>query len=572
MTVLETIHASLFYQLAAILLLAGLLGFIGMKLRQPLVVTLIVTGILSGPDFLGIISIDHLMPIATLAKLGIALLLFMVGLKLDLTLIRTLGRVSMATAVGQMAFTALAGFFIARGFGFNPMASAFVGVAMTFSSTIIIVKLLSDKREIDSLHGRIALGFLIVEDLFVILYMVLLSTFSSGELHNSLLSDLGLVILKMGFLMSIVVLFVGRLATPLTSLVAQSPELMVTFSVGWAMAFAALADILGFSIELGGLLAGVALASTPYKDVLAARLSSLRDFMLLFFFIVLGSRMDTSLFATQFWPALALSAFVLIAKPLTIMTIMGFMGYRKRTSFLAGLTVGQISEFSLIFVTMGISLGYVSRESLGLVTLVALITIFLSTYMIIHSQKLYRLLEPYLDIFERKPKPGQTGEAQENSYDAIVFGLGRYGLEIVQLLLNHGASVLGLDFDPDILRQAKKICRGEKFDVAYGDVVDPNAVEYLPLDNAEWIICAVPHPRLTLQEHDVRMVLLETLRSRHFKGKIAMVSHSEEESEVLKANGVTLVLTPFSDAAGLAVSKIMDNHQGAAPSRFREIE
>ncbi|MEQ9449473.1 MAG: cation:proton antiporter, partial [Rhodospirillaceae bacterium] len=222
--------------------------------------------------------------------------------------------------------------------------------------------------------------------------------------------------------------FVRYAANPLVERLAKSPELLVSFAIGWAAFLAALGDYLGFGKELGGLLAGMSLASTPFRDAMSTRLTSLRDFLLLFFFIELGARLDLGGLGADVPAAAVLSAFVLIGNPLIVLIIMGLMGYRKRTGFLAGLTVAQISEFSLIFMAMGVTLGHVTERAVGLVTMVGLVTITVSVYMIMYSHQLYGLLSPILSPFERD-EPVREIETREPSteqpHDAIVFGLGR---------------------------------------------------------------------------------------------------------------------------------------------------
>ncbi|HEY7772711.1 MAG TPA: cation:proton antiporter, partial [Marinagarivorans sp.] len=399
---LSFIHASPFYELTALVVLAAAIGFGGLLLRQPMIVSFIAVGVVAGPSALNIVqSHEH---IELLSELGIAVLLFLVGLKLDLKLIRTLGPVALATGLGQVAFTSGIGFLLAIALGMDTVTSLYVAVALTFSSTIIIVKLLSDKREVDSLHGRIAVGFLIVQDLVVVLAMMALSALGMGAQtgdEGSALARMGSVLLYGMIMLGFVLLFIRYLATPLVSRVARSQELLITFAIGWATLLAAIGNQVGFSKELGGLLAGISLASTPFREAIVARLGSLRDFLLLFFFIALGTQLDLSLLSAQVAPAMAFSIFVLIGNPLIVMVIMGLMGYRKRTGFLAGLTVAQISEFSLIFMAMGLTLGHVSKDALGLVTLVGLITIALSVYMITYSHGLYGKLERWLALFER---------------------------------------------------------------------------------------------------------------------------------------------------------------------------
>jgi Kef-type K+ transport system membrane component KefB len=343
----QMIFENTFYEVAAILGLAAAIGALGQKLRQPLIIMFLATGIVAGPACLGIIQSHE--QIELLAQIGIALLLFIVGLRLDLDLIRTTGPVALATGLGQIVFTSVIGLLIALALGITLISAAYVAVALTFSSTIIIVKLLSDKREIDSLHGRIAVGFLIVQDIAAILALVGLTTFGSPlpEEGSALIASAAIAAKAVGLLAGVGV--VMRFALPpLLRKMAHSQELLNVFAIAWAVFLGAASDFLGFSKEVGAFLAGVSLASTEYRDAIGARLTGLRDFLLLFFFIDLGARLDWGTVGSQIWESALFSVFVLIGNPIIVLAIMGFMGYRRRTGFLAGLTVAQISEFSLI--------------------------------------------------------------------------------------------------------------------------------------------------------------------------------------------------------------------------------
>jgi Kef-type K+ transport system membrane component KefB len=491
----------------------------------------------------------------------VAVLLFLVGLKLDLTLVRQLGAVAVTTGLGQVAFTTLFGVLIALALGFDPVTALYVAVALTFSSTIIIVKLLSDKREIDSLHGRIALGFLIVQDLVVVLAMIVLSALGVGAAAGGGLTEVAKVFGYGLLMLAGVAIFVRRLADPLIYRMSRAPELLVSFAIGWAALLAALGHYLGFGKELGGLLAGVSLASTAYREIIAARLASLRDFLLLFFFISLGASLDLSTLGAAVGPALVFAAFVLIGNPLIVLAIMGAMGYRKRTGFLAGLTVAQISEFSLIFMALGVSLGHVPAESLGLVTLVGLVTIAASTYMITYSHRLYGWLEPVLGVFERRGAGGLEDAAAPaaGSYDAVVFGLGRYGSRVAGDLRRAGLGVLGVDFDPDTVRRA----RAAGQDAVFGDASDPEFLAQLPLSGVRWAISAVPEHGLGVTHEDPRLALLQTLRELGFGGRVAIAAHSEPVARQMAAAGADLVLRPFEDAAAHAAERVLAHERPA---------
>ncbi len=531
--------------------MAAGIGLIGTLARQPLIVSFIAVGLIAGPSALDVVHSDA--QIDLLSELGIAVLLFLVGIKLDVKLIRSLGVVSVMTGLGQVFFTAFFGYLIGLGLGLDHVTSLYVAVALTFSSTIIIVKLLSDKREIDALHGQIALGFLIVQDLVVVLAMIVLSAIGIGAADAGHGGGSVMTVLASGVgLVMAVVLFVRYIANPLTERLAGAPELLIIFAIALAAMFAAVGDTVGLGKEVGGLLAGVALASTPYRETIAARLGPLRDFLLLFFFIALGATLDLSLLGTHMVGALVFSIFVLIGNPLIVLAIMGAMGYRKRTGFLAGLTVAQISEFSLIFVAMGVSLGHVADNALGLVTMVGLVTIAASTYMITYSHRLYALFEPLLGVFERKGTPREPSEAgahEANSYSVIIFGLGRFGTAIGLRLNKRGIRVLGVDFNPQAVRRWRDL----GLDADFGDASDPGFVAELPFRGAEWMVSTVPIHPTGLSHEDTRRTLIQLARAAGFSGRMAAASHSAGDTEVMFSAGVDLVLEPFQDAADRAV-------------------
>jgi Kef-type K+ transport system membrane component KefB len=553
-----------FYEIALLIGLATALGIIGTLLRQPMIVAFIAAGILAGPGVLNIVSSTE--AVALLSQISIAVLLFLVGLKLDTGLVRSLGRVAVATGLGQVAFTAIIGFVICLALGLDPVTSLYVAVALTFSSTI--VKLLSDKREVDSLHGKIALGFLIVQDLFVVTAMVVVSALGFGEETGGSQADLAILAIGAVALIGFAAVFIRYLAVPLTDLVGRSGELLVIFAVAWAAGLAAAADVIGLGKELGGLLAGVTLASTPVRDVIGARLSGLRDFLMLFFFLSLGATMDISSLGAQIGPAIVLSLFVLIGNPVIVLAIMGWMGYRKRTGFLAGLTVAQISEFSLIFMAMGVSMGHVRPESIGLVTVVGLITITLSVYMITWSHTLYEWLGPYLGIFERRnpmrEKEDDTPGSDTRRHDVLVLGLGRYGFRIAQVLAEEGFRPLGVDFNPETLRMA----RDRGFDAVLGDASDPEMLAHLPLAGIRAAISATPAVAAPLTDADPHATVIRPLRDLGHSGLIAVTAEEGPLAERYRSLGATMVLSPYADAAEEAARRLRDALRGneAAPA------
>jgi Kef-type K+ transport system membrane component KefB len=541
--------SNIFYEIALILAIATGVGFFALRLRQPLIIAFIIVGIFVGPA--GVNAVNASEQLELFAELGIALLLFVVGLKLDPHEIEAVGPVALTTGIGEILITGSLGYLIAIGLGLNASSAFYVGIALTFSSTIIIVKLLSDRREIDALHGRIALGILIVQDIVVVLVMIAMSAFTENS-DRGLAQEFLMVLLKGSLFLACVALMTRYLFPKLLPALAQSTELLLIFAISWAVALAALGDALGFSQEVGAFLAGVSLASTPYRADLGARLVSLRDFLLLFFFINLGVHIDVAHLGNEILPALILSLFVLIGKPLMVMVLIGLMGYHKYTSVITSLSLGQISEFSLILATLGVSLGQVTEETLGLITLVGIITMAVSTYMIIDSHHLYDFLSPYLSWVERlnsafNQQQDELTVLNHTEVDIIVFGLGRYGGNLLQYLSQQQFSIVAIDFDPELVQR----CRSQGILAFYGDAEDPEFAATLPLKTAKWVVSTLPGQR-------VGLALLRTLKQLQFQGKIALTSHSLPEKKLLQQKGADLVLLPFNDAAKEAAQTLVE--------------
>lgn len=541
-------NPDVFTELSIILLIAFFVTAIVRLLRQPAIIGYILSGILAGPFLLNII--DSTDTLSTFSHIGVALLLFMVGLNLNPRVIKDVGKVSLMTGFGQVLFTTTIGFFIARGFGFSVTAALYVSIALAFSSTIIIMKLLSDKRDLESLYGRISIGFLIVQDFIAIIILLVISTVYTGVDLTTLAAEEGarstmsliLLFSSLAFetvlkgVAAILALFLVThyIFPKLTKHIAKSQEFLLLFSISWCFTVAAGFHYLNFSIEAGALLAGITLSMSPYHFEISSKLRTLRDFFLILFFIMLGSQMGFTNLAQNIWIILGLSAFVLIGNPIIVMILMGILGYTRRNSFLAGLTVAQISEFSLIVVSMGVTVGHVTQEVLSIVTAAGLITFTGSTYLIMNSHKIYPVLSPYLRIFEKKgDKVDEHKYHKTNDHDIILVGCNRVGLDIVESLKKIKSKFLIVDHDPESVTRLSK----EGYDCRYGDANDSELLDDLNFRRAKMVISTIP-------DIDTNLLLISKVKGQNQKAIIAVVSHQIDDATRLYDEGATYVIMP----------------------------
>jgi Kef-type K+ transport system membrane component KefB/Trk K+ transport system NAD-binding subunit len=538
-----------FVELSIIIGITVLIAGIMRLLRQPLIIGYILAGIIVSPYFLNIIRSTE--TIIIFSQIGVTLLLFIVGLSLSPRVIKEVGKVSLVTGIGQIIFTSLIGFFISRLLGFSVIVSLYIAVALTFSSTIIIMKLLSDKRDLEKLYGKISIGFLLVQDIFVIIILIIISSFSS-KLNMPNLSIGAIfsgILLIGGFILITIYILPG-----LSKFFAKSQEFLFLFSIGWGLCLAALFHHIGFSMEIGALIAGVTLSISPYHYEISSKMRPLRDFFIILFFILLGSQMVFGNISQFIIPAIIFSLFILIGNPLIVMILMGLLGYKKKTSFQAGLTVAQISEFSLILIILGVKVGHLTNEILSLVTIIGLITIAGSTYLILYSDKIYPYLSRYLSIFERK-KVREREQDKFRDYDIILFGCNRVGYDFLKTFKKMRKKFLVVDYNPELIPELTK----KKINCRYGDIDDSEFLDELNLSKVKMAISTIP-------DFETNLLLINKIRQTNKKAIIMVVSHNIEEANILYDKGATYVIMPHF--LGADYTSMMINKHGMNINKF----
>jgi len=529
-----------FIELSTIIALALGVALIMRLLKQPLIVGYILTGIIVGPYVLNILHNSDI--IELFSKIGITILLFIVGLSLSPHVIREVGKVSLITGIGQVVFTSAVGFGIALLLGIDRIAALYVAIALTFSSTIIILKLLSDKGDLNTLYGKIAIGFLLVQDIIATSILLIASSFASSGGEN-VLYIAGITLLKGALLIWLMLAISHYILPRLSRYIAESQELLFLFSIAWGLGIASLFRISGFSVEIGALIAGVSLSMTPYAFEVASRMRPLRDFFILLFFILLGSQMVLADVGSLLIPALTLSIFVLIGNPIIMVVLMNILGYSKRTAFQAGLTVAQISEFSLILATLGFQIGHLSQDILSLITLVGLITIAGSTYLILYSEHIYPKVENILKFLEIRRSRKKT--AHTDIYNAILFGYQRVGKDFITSLERLGLDYIVVDFNPESIQQLEE----SEIPCKYGDAKDSAFLAELDLKGLKYLVTTIP-------DFETNLFLLRAVRAQNKRVITVMLSHNREDTLALYAEGASYVIMPHYLGAQYAVRLI----------------
>jgi Kef-type K+ transport system membrane component KefB/voltage-gated potassium channel Kch len=549
---------SFFFELTTVLILAGLVSFIVSLLNQPSIIAYILTGLIVGP--LGYYRLQQGDAFSAMAQIGITLLLFMVGLQLDIGQLKRVGKTALLVGLGQVFFTSLIGFGILRLLGFSALSSLYIAPALTFSSTIIVVKLLGEKKDLQSLYGKLVVGIFLTQDFVAILILISLS----GIQHESVGIYSGLPLwqnitmaLVRGLILILVIWWLSAKIFPkIMSYIGSNDELMLVFSLAWALGLASFlaSPIMGFSLEIGGFLAGLSLASSGVHYEISGKIKPIRDFFIIIFFIVLGSGLALNNLSVLAKPAVILSLFVLIGNPLIVMILLGLFGYKPRTGFLAGVTVGQISEFSLILVSTAYTAGQLSQNEVSLVTLIGIITIAISSYMIMSAAKIYGKLHPLLKIFDFR-----KGSAEKHLRDVvlrnhiILVGAHRLGHHLIETLRDQKTAFVVVDFNPEIV----EFYADKGILALCGDITDSFIQEQVNLPAAKMIISTVP-------DFVDNMSLLHAIRrataSRRIKPKLIFIAQDEAETKALYEAGIDYVISPHF-MGGIHLAKILEGKQ-----------
>lgn len=516
-----------FAELSLVIVITAGVSLIMKLLRQPLILGYILAGLLVGPSVLGIIhSVETF---EAFSEIGIALLLFIIGLGMNVAELKKLGKVVLLVAFSTFVTITCVGFATSSLLGFTKTEALVMSLAMFFSSTIIIIKILSDKKEQNRLHGQIAIGVILVEDIvatFALLFIV------AGQGDGLSLSEVGVLLLRGGLLMLGLFICSTKVLPKVSRFMASSQELLFLFAISWGFGIATLFELSGFSIEVGALFAGVSLASSPYALEIGARLKPLRDFFIVLFFIALGESLNVSNLSAGIIPAIILSIIVIALKPFAVISMMGLLGYTKRISFKTGINLSQISEFSIILVVLATSAGLVGENVSATITLVAIITIAVSTYLMQFDDELFA----YFDRIKLKMFEKQTTYREKRTrsgYPVVIFGYHHGGHEFIKTFKSMNKRYLVIDYDPTVIDTLEH----QDVPYLYGDATDAELLEEISIHTSKMVIS-------TFSDFEVTMTLIKNVIRVNPSAVIICHADNKEEAMKLYDEGATYVMIP----------------------------
>ncbi len=517
---------NLLVDMAILIITATIGGYIAKLLKQPLIPTYILVGILVGPVLKLITNAENML---LLSEIGIAFLLFIVGLELDIRKLKDVGDVATIGGTIQMALMFLIGFFGARLLHYPSAVSVYLAFVVTFSSTMVSIKLMSDKYELDSMHGRIIIGILLAQDIVAILALSILGS-TSGNYTVLLLK------LLIGGVLIIASFFLGKwLFPPLFRRAARSLELLFLMAVSVCFFFALFFTFFGFSIAIGAFVAGVILGNLPYNIEIIGRVKPLRDFFTVIFFTSLGLQFSPVNILGTLPSLLLLLVLTLVISPLLTMLITALFGYTRRIAFLTGTVLSQISAFALIIALTGLKNGVLTQETYSIILEATVITIAASAYLIKYENRLYRWLAPFLAPLEKLSRVNRSLEnmSEESTHDVVLVGYDRTGYSIFRTLQRLKKDFVVVDFDPDVIRHLLD----QNVPCIYGDIGDPEILQKLKLQQVKLVISTIPN-------HQDTLALLKTIKKKHSHANVIVTSYQAEDALELYEAGADYVIIP----------------------------
>ena len=472
---------------------AALIAAVTWRFRQPLIIAYLATGVIIGPN-IGLRFITNQESISTVAEIGLILLLFVIGLEIDLRKMSSGGAAVLLTGALQVPICVALGlaFFYLFGVQNAPhnYALLYLAACMSLSSTLVVVKILNDKFELDTLPGRITLGVLVIQDLWAVGMLAV----QPNLLNPNLVPLLGS--LWRGALLVVGGFAVAKYVLPqLFRMVAKAPELVLVSALAWCFFLAGAASLIGLSREMGALIAGVSLSTFPYNLDVVAKAVSIRDFFVTLFFVALGMQIQIpSLYALEI--ALAASVFVIVSR-LVVVPILYALRLGLRTSIIPAINLAQVSEFSIVIASLGVTLGQIRQDVLTIVIITFAVTSVVSTYMINFSHAIQRMLTSVFKTVGLKDLDAAREEDAEALHQPVIFlGFFRDTSSILYEFEHEGTAeesrafvekILVIDFNPAVLHELRK----KHIKCVYGDIAHSDTLRHAGVEHAKLVVSSI---------------------------------------------------------------------------------
>ncbi|MBP7935288.1 MAG: cation:proton antiporter [Phycisphaerae bacterium] len=550
-----TSHGDLAIAIGLAIVAATMLAYLARVARQPLLLAYIAAGVAIGPK-LGLGWVADTAPIETLARLGLAFLLFIVGLEIDLRQLLATGRKAAAITAVQVVGSYVLVFAVCRLMGVGSMQSAYLGIAGAFSSTMITVKLLSDRSELGTLPGRVTLGVLLLQDVLAIAVLAIQP--SLGKAGSLPIAVMGLAMLK-GLVLLVGAIAISRFVLPLLfKWVAKTPEVLLLSAISWCFMVCYAAILLGFSEAMGALIAGVSIAQYPYTIDVVAKVRSLRDFFVTLFFVSLGMLLEIPA-GGQAALAAAIVLMVIASRVLTVWPAVRIVGYDDRVGILSAIHLSQTGEFGLVVVLLGATqYRHIASDSVSLVIILLLVTSTLSTYLLqfSHPIALHTMRWMSKRGWARRTPSDSVPTSPEGDNAVMLVGCFRTGAFLVHKLRNRDLPVAVIDFNPRLRDQLNAL--GVPF--TYGDISHLDTLEHGGVENAKALVVPISDDFLRGIDN---AHLLKMLRRVNPQAKIIVTATSIEQATRLYELGADYVVLPellSAEAIIAAIDAAFEGH------------
>jgi CPA2 family monovalent cation:H+ antiporter-2 len=535
------------FDIGLIIFVSAMLAYVSRFLRQPIILAYVAAGVIIGPFGFGLIT--NVEEINLLAELGIVFLLFSVGLEIDFRKFKNVGIAALSGGVMQILVTFLMGFSVAMLFGLGNIIGIYLGLLLAFSSTMIVTKILVDKDELNTLHGRMMLGILLLQDIVAIVVLPILSNIS----NLVSIEFVGSIVLKGIGLFAIAILLNKFFFPRVLDYAAQRHEIFFLTAIANCFFFIGASYVLGFSIAIGGFIAGLSMANFPYNIEIAGETHALRDFFSIIFFSTLGMQLNVWIIQSSFVLFFSLLLLTLIAKPIIFAFLYLFMGYGGRTSNNIGLGLGQASEFMFIIAAEEFMLGNISSDFYSLLISIVVVSIIITPYWIRGRNTVYRFFSkiriphPHIRhlIHPRSIYELENPPERELKNHIIIFGAHRMGQRVAEYLQHRGEKFIVIERDPEIVRNLGR----KGIYCIYGDAENDEILKKSSLDKAKLLILTIPFA-------DTASFVVRKAKRFDEKIKILARAHSEIDAERLYKAGADVVIIPEFVSAEKIIKKI----------------